>query len=138
LFAPLGVSGASWIQGLPDGLPHTGGGLQLRPRDMAKIGSLVAGGGRWRGAQIVSDSWIRESTAPVVSRARTFGSYPTDYGYHWWMLDGGAVAASGALGQWIFISPQQDVVVTTTASNEGANTVREIEFFYTALGAVRR
>jgi CubicO group peptidase (beta-lactamase class C family) len=33
LFAPLGVSGASWIQGLPDGLPHTGGGLQLRPRE---------------------------------------------------------------------------------------------------------
>jgi CubicO group peptidase (beta-lactamase class C family) len=138
LFAPLGVSGASWIQGLPDGLPHTGGGLQLRPRDMAKIGSLVAGGGRWRGAQIVSDSWIRESTAPVVSRARTFGSYPTDYGYHWWMLDGGAVAASGALGQWIVISPQQNVVVTTTASNQGADSVREIEFFYTALGAVRR
>lgn len=138
LFGPLGVTGASWFQGLPDGLPHTGGGLQLRPRDMAKIGTLVAAGGRWRGAQIVSDSWIRESTAPVVSRPRTFGAYPTDYGYHWWMLDRGVVVASGAFGQWIFISPQENVVVTTTADNVGADSVREIEFLYSVLASIRR
>jgi CubicO group peptidase (beta-lactamase class C family) len=138
LFAPLGVTGASWFEGLPDGLPHTGGGLYLRPRDMAKIGALVASGGRWRGAQIVSAGWVRESTAPVVSRPRTFGSYPTDYGYHWWMLDGGVVVASGALGQWIFISPEQNLVVSTTANNQGGDTARAIEFFYTTRAAVRR
>jgi CubicO group peptidase (beta-lactamase class C family) len=133
LFAPLGASGVSWFEGLPDGLPHTGGGLYLRPRDMAKIGTLVASGGRWRGLQVVPESWIRESTARVVSRPRTFGSYGTDYGYHWWMLDGDVIAASGAMGQWIFVSPRLNLVVATTAQNEGFNSIRAIEFLYASV-----
>jgi CubicO group peptidase (beta-lactamase class C family) len=72
LFGPLGVRGATWARGLPDGLPHMGGGLDLRPRDMAKLGALIVDGGRWQGNQVVPESWIRESTArlvpPAVSR----------------------------------------------------------------------
>jgi CubicO group peptidase (beta-lactamase class C family) len=30
LFGPLGIKGARWFQGLPEGLPHMGGGLNLR------------------------------------------------------------------------------------------------------------
>src|SRR5262245_1922767 len=70
LFGPLGVSGATWVQGAPDGLPHGGGGLFLRPRDAAKIGQLVLDQGRWQGRQIVSSSWIQESTTRVESGLR--------------------------------------------------------------------
>ena len=40
---------------------NAGSGLQLQPRDMAKIGQVMLDGGRWRGTQIVSSDWVRES-----------------------------------------------------------------------------
>jgi CubicO group peptidase (beta-lactamase class C family) len=86
LFAPLGAQGVSWIQGLPDGLPHTGGGLYLRPRDMAKLGALIADGGRWQSRQIVPESWILESTRRLIRGPRRFGNHSVDYGYLWWIL----------------------------------------------------
>ena len=48
LFAPLGITKYRWGK-LADGTVHTGGGLWLRPRDMAKLGQLMLDGGRWRG-----------------------------------------------------------------------------------------
>jgi CubicO group peptidase (beta-lactamase class C family) len=117
LFGPLGITNTYWIGGLPDGLPHSGGGLGLRPRDMLKLGQLVLDGGRWHGAQIVSDAWVRESTAPAAHTS-AFGPGPSDYGYLWWLLPNGVVTASGAQGQWIFIVPSADLVVATTGDSD--------------------
>jgi CubicO group peptidase (beta-lactamase class C family) len=151
LFEPLGISGAYWIGGLPDGLPHTGGGLFMRPRDMAKIGTLMTDGGRWMGRSVVSENWIRESTARIVSRPRTFGSHAVDYGYLWWILDladpmnsraqaGDIITASGARGQWIFAVPREALVMISTAENgDTPNASRPIDFLYThVLASVRR
>lgn len=114
LFGPLGATGAYWARGLPDGLPHAGGGLYMRPRDMAKIGVLAADGGRWQGTQIVNASWIAATTAPVARGVRSWGGRTFDYGGGWWMCeyDGTTViAASGARGQWIFAVPRDSLVV---------------------------
>src|SRR5436190_6062217 len=86
LFAPLGIENAWWYSGLPNGLPHSGGGLNLRPRDMAKLGQLVLDGGRWLGTQILSETWIRESTQSRLPNVRSFGAFPDDYGYLWCSL----------------------------------------------------
>jgi CubicO group peptidase (beta-lactamase class C family) len=53
LFAPLGITASSWSKGLPNGLPHMGGGLALRPIDVARIGYLVLRRGRWNDRQVV-------------------------------------------------------------------------------------
>jgi CubicO group peptidase (beta-lactamase class C family) len=151
LFAPLGVTGAYWIGGLPDGLPHSGGGLYIRARDLAKIGALMAAGGRWQGRQVVSESWIRESTQRIVVRPRTFGAHAVDYGYLWWLLDladpmnprarpGDIITASGARGQWMFAVPEEDLVMVSTAENgDTPNTIKPIDFFYThVMGSIRQ
>ena len=52
LLAPLGISGEQWSRLGRD--TDAGGGMRLRPRDMAKIGQLVLAGGRWNDRQIVS------------------------------------------------------------------------------------
>jgi CubicO group peptidase (beta-lactamase class C family) len=119
LFGPLEIRAVSWFSGLPDGLPHTGGGLDLRPRDAAKIGQLVLDNGRWRGREIVSAAWIGESTLPRLTGIGRFGPYPADYGYLWWRLPGGVITASGARGQWIFVVPDRNLVVATTAEADG-------------------
>jgi len=139
LFGPLQMQGPYWIGGQPDDLPHTGGGLYLRARDMAKIGQLVLDEGRWRGAQIVSARWIHESTARAVATGRSFGSHPVDYGYLWWVTSPSEIiTASGALGQWIFVSPRDRLVVTATGNNDNGFQVSPVDFFYAEiLTAVR-
>ena len=117
LFAPLDVRDARWDRGAPDGLPHTGGGLYLRSRDMAKLGTLVIANGAWGDRALVSSSWIAQSTPAPTFTGRNFGGQPATYGYGWWGLPQGVITASGARGQWIFIVPARDFVVVSTAEN---------------------
>jgi CubicO group peptidase (beta-lactamase class C family) len=115
LFEPLGIAGIEWIRVKGD--TDAGGGLRLRPRDMAKIGQLVLAGGRWNDRQVVSKAWIETSTAPKVK-----GTDGLLYGYLWWLgrslLNGREVQWAGALGrggQSIRIVPELDLVVVVTA-----------------------
>jgi len=118
LFEPLGIASVQWSRVKGD--TDAGGGLRLRPRDMAKIGQLVLAGGRWNARQIVSKEWIETSTAPKI-RAIADG-FNGLYGYLWWLaryrIDGrevDCVAAHGRGGQYIRIVPDLDLVVVVTA-----------------------
>jgi CubicO group peptidase (beta-lactamase class C family) len=115
LFEPLGIRDADWIR--VRGEADAGGGLRLRPRDMAKIGQLVLAGGRWNDRQIVSKAWIEASTTQKIDA--TEGQ---SYGYLWWLgravHNGREVNWIGALGrggQYIRIVPELDLVVVVTA-----------------------
>jgi CubicO group peptidase (beta-lactamase class C family) len=115
LFDPLGITRVEWER--YRGEADAGGGLHLRPRDMAKIGQLILAGGRWQDRQIVSKDWIEAST--------TWKLEATDgqsYGYLWWLghavLNGREIRWIGALGrggQSIRIVPELDLVVAVTA-----------------------
>ena len=110
VFEPLGITKVEWIR--VRGETDAGGGLRLRPRDMAKIGQLVLAGGRWNDRQIVSRAWIETSTAPKLKATDN-----QSYGYLWW-LGGRQVQWIGALGrggQSIRIVPALDLVVAVTA-----------------------
>ena len=115
LFAPLGIRDYDW-QHYPNGLVQAGGGLSLRPRDMAKIGSLALNGGSWRGKQIVSEKWIRESIRQQAP--------DLPYGYQWWLLGdppqpAAAYGAVGRGGQLIIVVPELDLVAVLTGWNDG-------------------
>jgi CubicO group peptidase (beta-lactamase class C family) len=116
LFGPLGITGVEWARRKGD--TDAGGGLRLRPRDMAKIGQLVLAGGRWNDRQVVSKTWITASTTPRIEATGGFF-----YGYLWWLgrsLFNGRevhwVAALGRGGQSIRIVPELDLVVVVTAA----------------------
>ncbi len=91
LFGPLGIRAWDWEGMKTEGYPLMDGSLRLRPRDMARIGVMVAAGGAWQGAQIVDRDWVRASTA----RAIEAGSGPEGYGYLWWTLE---IPVSGESG----------------------------------------
>lgn len=125
LFGPLGISDYYWAK-LPNDLVETGGGLFLRPRDMAKIGLLFLNGGQWQGKQIISEQWVRESTKNYIDAAQIPAWVQANgYGYQWWLGSfnlGNRViesySARGRGGQFIFVFPEQKIVAVFTGLND--------------------
>lgn len=91
----------------------TGGwGLTLTPRDMSHFGFLYLNQGIWDNNQIISKTWIGESTAPH-SETRIDDSI-AKYGYLWWLHEeeaGFAYLALGDGGNVICYIPEKDLVV---------------------------
>jgi CubicO group peptidase (beta-lactamase class C family) len=128
LFDPLGIEDWDWDWDWDYNAgfnPAAGSGLRLRPRDLAKIGQLVLERGKWHGRQIVSSSWIEESTTPRLSGKGVMFDRPegiTSYGYLWWLgrsppehPERDMVAGAGDGGQRVVILPNLGAVVVTTA-----------------------
>jgi CubicO group peptidase (beta-lactamase class C family) len=125
IFAPLGITDVEWYKSPLDGVPMSYQGLNLRPRDWAKIGQLVLNHGVWEGKQIVPASWVAQSTAEQI---KTEG--PLSYGYQWWLgrsPDGDRevewVAAMGFNSQKTIIIPALDMIVVFNASRQSKNMV---------------
>jgi CubicO group peptidase (beta-lactamase class C family) len=122
LFEPLGITDFYWLK-YPDEIVQTGGGLYLRPRDMAKLGQLFLDGGRWNGKQVVSEAWVKASTAAHVDAAKINPAAEAGgYGYQWWLgslragdHDVPSYSARGRGGQFIVVLPDQQMVVVFTS-----------------------
>ncbi|MEH2490827.1 serine hydrolase domain-containing protein [Bradyrhizobium sp. AZCC 2230] len=124
LFQPLGITDVEW-KPYKNGKIAAAAGLRLRPRDAAKIGQLVLDRGQWNGREIVPADWIAQSITPRFQAVGYFGG-TMFYGYQWWMgrsLAGGKeikwVGAFGWGGQRLFIVPELDLVMMTTAAQYG-------------------
>ena len=115
LFTPLGIRNSDFNTDAA-GQTRAAAGMRLRSRDLLKIGLMVQAGGQWKGKQIVEKKWIDKSTAIHVDNGRA------KYGYFWWSqyhTVGGrrllVKSARGALGQFIFMVPDLDVVAVFTS-----------------------
>lgn len=104
LFEPLGIKDVYW-QNDPSGATEGGVGLMLAPRDMAKFGLLYLNQGQWEGNQIVPAEWITASTQKNENA----------YAYQWWQV-GDSYVAEGWGGQYIFVNPQQGLVLVFTSA----------------------
>lgn len=99
----FGKNVRGWVQD-PNGNSTGGWGLTLTPRDMARFGFLYLNRGMWDKHQVISRTWIDESTA----------MNPNKYGYLWWLREGGGFFAYLALGDGghvICCIPEKDLVV---------------------------
>ncbi len=115
LWGPLGIPRTAWETDAR-GYYNGGAGLQLRPRDMAKLGVVVLQNGQWNGQQVIPASWVQTMTQSQVGFS--FDSGPlqdVDYGYLWWLDRGSRPLAWGYGGQFIYIDAARDLVVVTTA-----------------------
>jgi CubicO group peptidase (beta-lactamase class C family) len=112
LFGPLGISDVEWPSN-SQGITIGWGDLRMRPHDMAKIGYLYLNNGQWNGKQIVPSAWVEASTRKRISATLQDG-----YGYQWWVMDEGVYMALGYAGQFIFVMPEQDMVIVFTSGLE--------------------
>ncbi len=122
LFAPLGITRVRW-EPLADGTPNGGAGIDLRPRDLAKIGALWLAGGSTGPVRVFEESYRDRAVA------QSFGTWSNPvlsqygYGYLWWVTrtpHGDGFLAWGFGGQFIFVVPAKAMVVVVTTEWRGA------------------
>ncbi|MGG0124708.1 serine hydrolase domain-containing protein [Bacillus paranthracis] len=92
-----------WVHD-PNGISTGGWGLTLTVRDMTKFGQMYLNEGIHNGKQILSKSWIKESTTMNQNQ----------YGYLWWLREEDGIfsyCAMGDGGNVICCIPKQDLVV---------------------------
>jgi CubicO group peptidase (beta-lactamase class C family) len=118
LWQPLGMEyDATWnVDG--DGTELAFCCLNVRLRDYAKIGRLVARGGDWDGRRIVSQDWVHQATRPDAIYPP--GSLPRGsfgYQYQWWIPAGshGIFTGRGVWGQSLWVNPSHDLVIVKTS-----------------------
>ena len=120
-------------------------GLNARPIDFAKLGRLFLNEGNWDGEQVVSAEWVVESTSLDPDRhnadyySHAWGPFVYDdgngyYKFMWYGLlrDGEPAdfAAEGDHGQYIYVSPANDVIVVRNGDEYGLSSSTWIDGFY--------
>lgn len=100
----------------PKGVVTAGWGLTLSARDMARIGSMVAHGGKYGGMRVVSTGWIERMMTPYIQLGRDFGNMR--YGYLWYRpADNRNVCfASGDGGNLIYVDMDNKIAVGVTGT----------------------
>jgi CubicO group peptidase (beta-lactamase class C family) len=127
LFGPIGITGSSW-EILLNGWANGGSGIDLRPRDLARLGTLWLQKGRSGATRILPESWVADGTQPAFAWWDGYGALrDQSYGYLWWLTRstraGPAHIAWGHGGQFVYVVPGKDVVVVVTHDWRGANSL---------------
>jgi len=113
LFAPLGIEGDRPWDADHQGFNYGGVTLQLKARDMLKIGQLFQDKGVYNGQRVLSESWVFASSSSQVENHNSM-YYSNDYGYYWWIGEQQGIEyyfANGYGGQFICIFPELDLLV---------------------------
>lgn len=96
-------------------------GLHLRTDEFAKVGQLLLQKGKWKGEQLVSESYVEKmykDLIPTVDRESELEEQQ-GYGYQVWKgLYEDSYRAEGLHGQFCIIYPNKNCVVTVTARQE--------------------
>ena len=86
--------------------------LSASLRDDARFGQFILDGAKIAGKSILPSDWLDHATSKQIDIGRPGGGY----GYQWWTNDDGSFQAVGIFGQCIFIDPQRQLVIATTAN----------------------
>jgi CubicO group peptidase (beta-lactamase class C family) len=117
-------------------------GVNARAIDFAKFGVLFLNGGRWQGNQVIPEAWVNESTQRLLPKNYTdyyskwFTTLPGQgyYKYMWWGMtraeDSYDFTAYGNKGQFIYVSPQKNLVIVRNGIEYGSSTEEWLTLFY--------
>lgn len=133
LFGPMKIERVEWMK-MKDGY-YDGSGLfsiRLSVTDMNRIGSLLLDSGRYGGRQIVSSSYIRQLLYPDRRYHTDWGFPGSEYALCWYHKNFNGVPIVYGLGwggQFNFIIPSLQAVITVNESMEDATAIRRSILF---------
>ncbi|WP_252106886.1 MULTISPECIES: serine hydrolase [unclassified Halomonas] len=114
-----------WLDG-EDGQEIGGSGLLITLRDYARFGQFVLE--EQRAPNVLPEGWVTES-----ARHHEIGGEEIEYGYSWWPEGDNAFSAVGIFGQWVFIDPDNDMVIAMTSAQPKAEAMEIVpitQFFH--------
>lgn len=121
IFSHLGTFRTATILKTPNGDSWGDSALVCTPRDMMSVARLLLNGGRWKGAQLLSEAYIKEATSSIVDNDED--GWPTvlqhGYGYQIWHTEGDGFAFVGMGGQLTLCFPATDLIFCCTADVQG-------------------
>ena len=132
LWEPLGAeSAAQWVTD-DRGFEMMAHGLQATPADLAKLGLLYLRSGQVDDRPLLPESWTQLEDAEGATSNRSGGARP--YSNGWWLVPRGEghwdFSATGSYGQYVYVSPKDDVVIVRTGESRGAwNDDQWLELF---------
>lgn len=110
VYKPLGIQSSEWgrspcgiYYNIIDGQEEKS---DLTAKELSKIGLLFLNNGQWNGRQIISGNYIRQAVTPSPQ--------DKNYGFLWWLFDGG-YACRGYGGQEVNVLPEQKLVAVIQA-----------------------
>jgi CubicO group peptidase (beta-lactamase class C family) len=118
LYEPLGIQSGRWWESSTGVVYNIGRNeleqktSDLTARDLAKIGLLFLGNGKYEGKVIVSRDYVKETITPSERNP--------GYGYLWWLFKN-SYGCRGYGGQEITVVPDKELVfvVQATATDSG-------------------
>ncbi|WP_059174062.1 serine hydrolase [Bacillus sp. FJAT-27445] len=121
---------ASWsLDSKKTGFEKMESGINFKAIDFVKIGSMLLNGGSWNGQHIVNEKWIKRSTLSEFPRNSDEykGSFLENrnigYKYMWYSTpnnNGGFdYFAMGKYGQYLYMSPENNIVILRTGKSYG-------------------
>jgi CubicO group peptidase (beta-lactamase class C family) len=143
LWQPMGAEyGGSWSLDSRNGLEKLESGLNARAIDFAKLGYLFLNKGMVRGKRAVPEEWIAAAIRGIRSQevsSSAFGKQicsarrTCDYGLMWWVFNEGrndrSFLAWGNLGQFLFVSPAEKMVIVRFGERYGVTPARWMDLF---------
>jgi CubicO group peptidase (beta-lactamase class C family) len=119
-------------------------GINAGAIDFAKFGRLFLHNGNWDGVQVIPAEWVSESTQADTSidyahyypNEFIFANRQGYYKYMWWGIQRDTQTydfiASGNLGQYIYVSPQKNLIILRFGESYGefGDSQGWLELFY--------
>ncbi len=142
ILKPLGLEADAYYLTDGYGTAFVLGGLNMRTRDYARFGLLMAQNGQLDGKQIVPADWVAQSTANSAPEPSEMDEGTDNgtlgYGFQWWLppnATAGEFFAIGVYGQYIYVNQPKNVVIAINGADrnfrddDGRITVTNIAMF---------
>jgi CubicO group peptidase (beta-lactamase class C family) len=146
LWKPMGAGRSAYITVDRFGAPRCAGGFCATARDLARLGLLIADGGRYAGKQIIPSWWLDD----IVERGDAAGWNDGDfvkyfpkmrihYRSKWYVLRAHAplMFGVGVFGQNVFIDRKNHPVIAKFSSQASPMDKQRILFTTQGIAAIR-
>ena len=133
LFQKIGIdeTHVGWLR-LQDGMEVGGSGIFTTLEDNLRLMKLYLDGGVWEGERILSEEYVKlASSRQIDHHAGPLAEGSAGYGFQMWMCSRtGCFRADGAMGQYGFVAPEEDMVIILHETVDSSKCDTILSYFY--------